>query len=67
MDVVDLRRTPLELRHRVISSGHLLYEREPERVSDFIEATMLRYFDFRHVLETYHRESAESLDHDYAT
>jgi predicted nucleotidyltransferase len=66
VDVVNLNKAPLPLQHRAISRGILLYEGAPDRLSIFLEETMRRYFDFRPLLEMYHREFAKSLDHDYA-
>jgi predicted nucleotidyltransferase len=66
VDVVNLNRAPLSLQHRAISRGILLYEGAPDRLSVFLEEIMRRYFDFRPLLEMYHREFAKSLDHDYA-
>ncbi len=45
VDVLDVRRANLLFRFRVIA-GELLYERDYERVSDFIERTLIEYRDF---------------------
>lgn len=45
VDVLNLNRANLLLRFRAIS-GQLLYERDPERVSDFIERTLIEQRDF---------------------
>ncbi len=66
IDLLNLGKAPLPLKQRVISTGLLLYERTPEPLSNFIEETMRRYFDFCPVLETYHREFVRSLEYDYA-
>ncbi|MFN3930073.1 MAG: type VII toxin-antitoxin system MntA family adenylyltransferase antitoxin, partial [Thermoflexus sp.] len=42
VDIVNLNRAHLLLRHRAIS-GLLIYERDPIRVSDFMEETIIRY------------------------
>jgi predicted nucleotidyltransferase len=64
LDLLSLRRASISLRFRAIS-GHLLYERAPDRVSDFIQRALVEYYDFQPVLETYHREFARSLEYDY--
>ncbi len=45
VDVVDVQRANLLFRFRVIA-GELLYERDYERVSDFIERTLIEHRDF---------------------
>lgn len=45
VDIVNLNRANLLLRFRAIS-GQLLYERHEERVSDFIEGTLIEHRDF---------------------
>ncbi|MEW5961256.1 MAG: nucleotidyltransferase domain-containing protein [Chloroflexota bacterium] len=64
LDIIVLNDASISLRFRAIS-GHLLYERTPDRVSDFIQRTMLDYYDFQHILKTYQREFAASLEQDY--
>jgi predicted nucleotidyltransferase len=64
VDFLLLRDAPISLRFRAIS-GRILYEREPDSVSDFMQRTMVEYYDFQHVLKTYEREFAKSLEHDY--
>ena len=64
LDLLSLGRASISLRFRAIS-GRLLYERAPDRVSDFIQRTLVEYYDFQPVLETYQREFARSLEKDY--
>jgi predicted nucleotidyltransferase len=64
VDVVYLHDAPIALRFRAIQ-GQILYERIPDRVSDFMQRTMVEYYDFQHVLNTYEREFARSLEQDY--
>ncbi|OGO40096.1 MAG: hypothetical protein A2Z04_03585 [Chloroflexi bacterium RBG_16_57_9] len=56
VDVVNMNRARLPLRHRILRMGILLFERHPDRVADFIEDTILRYIDFAPDLEAYNRE-----------
>jgi uncharacterized protein len=64
VDFLLLAEAPLQLRFRAIS-GQVLYERSPDLVSDFMQRTMVAYYDFLHVLKTYEREFAKSLEKDY--
>ncbi len=64
LDLILLKDAPISLRFRAIS-GRLLYEQTPDPVSDFIQRTMLEYYDFQPVLKTYQREFAKSLEEDY--
>jgi predicted nucleotidyltransferase len=64
LDVLSLGRASVSLRFRAIS-GQLLYQRAPDRVSDFIQRTLIEYYDFQPVLETYRREFGRSLEYEY--
>jgi len=64
LDLLSLGRASVSLRFRTIS-GRLLYQRAPDRVSDFIQRTLMEFYDFQPVLETYRREFAQSLENDY--
>lgn len=64
LDLLSLGRASVSLRFRIIS-GRVLYQRAPDRVSDFIQRTLIEYYDFQPVLETYRREFAKSLEYDY--
>ena len=67
VDVVNLGRCPLALQFRVVAEGILFYERDPTRVADFTQRTLVRYYDFQPVLQIYHREFMRSLEHDYGS
>jgi predicted nucleotidyltransferase len=64
VDVVNLNRADLLLRHRAIS-GRLIYERDAERVSDFIEETILRYIDYEPDLRAFYRDYDQALEEAY--
>jgi|YNPNPStandDraft_1061719.scaffolds.fasta_scaffold03579_11 predicted nucleotidyltransferase len=64
VDVVNLNRAHLLLRHRAIC-GRLLYERDAERVSDFIESTIRRYVDYAPDLAAYYRDYDRALEEAY--
>jgi predicted nucleotidyltransferase len=65
LDLLSLGQASIALRFRAIS-GELLYQREPDRVSDFIQRALVEFYDFQTVLQTYRREFAHSLEQDYA-
>ena len=64
LDILILNEASISLRFRAIS-GQVLYEQSLEAVSDFIQHTLLEYYDFQHILETYQREFTKSLEQDY--
>jgi Predicted nucleotidyltransferases len=64
VDLVNLNRADLLLRHRAIS-GHLIYERDAKRVSDFIEETILRYIDYEPDLRAFYRDYDQALEEVY--
>ena len=64
VDVLDARRLPLPLQYRVIK-GHIVYERDPDRVSDFIEHVIVRYLDFLPDLQAFYREFDRSMEETY--
>ena len=61
VDVVDARRLPLPLQHRVIR-GRIIYERDPDRVSDFIQRVIVRYLDFLPDLRAYQQEFDRAME-----
>lgn len=67
VDVVNLAKVSLALQYRVIATGTLLYERNAIQLAEFVQRTLVRYFDFLPVLQTYEREFMRSLEHDYGT
>ncbi len=60
VDIVNLNRANLLLRFRAIS-GQLLYERDGERVSDFVERTLIEYRDFEPRAQAALRDYVASL------
>ena len=54
--ILNLTESP-ELKYNIISEGQLIYESEPYRL--IVEPKILNeYFDFRHLLLTYHLTKA---------
>lgn len=64
VDLVNLNRAKLLLRHRAIC-GRVLYERDADRMSDFIEFTLRRYVDYAPRLEAYYRDYDQALEEAY--
>jgi len=64
VDLVNLNRAGLLLRQRAIS-GRVLYERDADRVSDFIEFTLRRYVDHAPRLAAYYRGYDRALEEAY--
>jgi predicted nucleotidyltransferase len=64
LDLVNLNKSSLIIQYRAIA-GQLLYERDADRVSDFIEYVTLRYLDFRPMLREFEREYDLALEEAY--
>ncbi|MCX7855406.1 MAG: nucleotidyltransferase domain-containing protein [Anaerolineae bacterium] len=64
VDLINLNRAHLLLRHRAIS-GRVLYERDPIRVSDFIEETILHYIDYEPDLRAFYQDYDQALEEAY--
>ncbi len=64
VDLLDMRSLPLPLQHRAIS-GQIIYERNPTRVSDYIQRIIVQYLDFLPDLEAFYREYDLSLETEY--
>lgn len=56
-DVRILNEAPLSFRYNAIKSGHLLFERNKDERSDFVERTLDLYFDFAPYRRMYLRET----------
>lgn len=65
VDVVDLRRVKLPLRAYAVT-GKVLYERDYAGVSDFIERTLIEYYDYAPFLQRYDQDFFAGLRKDYA-
>ena len=66
VDVVVLNRCPLPLAYNVIAKGQLLYEADAISNMDFVEQTLLRYFDFAPTLQEFHREYDRSFQEEFS-
>ncbi len=65
VDVVNLNRANLAFRFRAVA-GKLLYEKDFERVSDFIEQTLIEQRDYEPRAQAVLRDYFDSLGADYA-
>jgi len=66
VDVVILNRCPLPLAYKVIAEGKLLYEAEPIANMDFVESTLIQYFDFAPTLQDFYQEYDRSLREEFS-
>ncbi|HHB91182.1 MAG TPA: nucleotidyltransferase domain-containing protein [Anaerolineae bacterium] len=64
VDVADARRLPLTLQNRVIR-GRIIYEKDPDQVSDFVQRVLVRYFDFQPRLRTFNRDFDQAMEETY--
>jgi predicted nucleotidyltransferase len=55
LDLLQLNQAPVAFQFLAVG-GILLYERDSERVSDFIERVTLRYLDVRPLLDEFERQ-----------
>ena len=53
VDVVDLRSAPVDLVHRVLREGVLLFDRDPEERAAYEVAARNAYFDLLPYIEAY--------------
>lgn len=65
LNVILLRRVPPVLQYKVLSTGRLIYEGDPEAHSDFIELVIKRYGDFIIDFREFSRQYDGSLRRDY--
>lgn len=64
LDLLNLNTAPVALQHRAISDA-LLYERDADRVSDFIERVTLRYLDLKPMLDEFNRQYTLAMQEAY--
>ncbi|AGK99992.1 type VII toxin-antitoxin system MntA family adenylyltransferase antitoxin [Desulfoscipio gibsoniae] len=66
IDVVNLNRSPIQLRYRAISEGCLIYQGDYVATSNFLEETYKYYLDYAYHLKNFHRERSKALKEAYA-
>lgn len=66
IDVVNLNRSPIQLRYRAIAEGRLIYQADYTATSNFLEETYKYYLDYAYHLKKFHRERSKALKEAYA-
>lgn len=61
LDIVFLRRAPLELQSHIIRHGRILFETDPKARANFEAMVTLRYCDYRPILDEMDRTILHSL------
>ena len=64
VDLANARHLPLLLQNRVIR-GPIIYEKDPDRVSDFIQQVLVRYFDYQPRVESYYHDFEQAMEAAY--
>ncbi|MBT9173038.1 MAG: hypothetical protein DDT21_01428 [Syntrophomonadaceae bacterium] len=65
VDLVNLNKAHLVLRFRVINEGRLVFERDPDATSDFMESVIKYYQDFAITMNKFYRDYDDSLREAY--
>ncbi len=65
IDLLNLNKAPLYLQFKVITSGRLIYESDPDLTSDFLENLFNRYHDREFRYKLFFKEWDEGLKEDY--
>ncbi len=60
VDLVNFYRLPLQIRYRVFREGRLMYEKDKEKVSRIIFATLKEYLDRKPALERLYKSVLEA-------
>lgn len=61
IDLVFLDQASLELQHKLLSEGRLLFNRDPIFLADFVERTIKWYCDFAIDLRQFYRDYDDAL------
>ena len=65
VDLMNLNKVSVLLQHEALKKGRLIFEREEQRVTEFIEHVLTYYYDAKIRSERFNREYRESLQGDY--
>jgi predicted nucleotidyltransferase len=65
VDLVFLRKASVNIAHRALSTGRVIFERDQLLTADFVEATINHYRDFGYRLRQIDADFAEKLREDY--
>lgn len=61
VDIVSLNKCNILLKHKVISKGQKIFERDEIKTADFIEDVLKNYFDFGMKLKRFKEDFKEGL------
>ena len=61
VDIVILNTAPSFLKHRVLKTGRLLLDRDPDFRKEFTARAIQEYFDYKPIEETYFKRMKERL------
>ncbi|MEW5953946.1 MAG: nucleotidyltransferase domain-containing protein [Bacillota bacterium] len=65
IDLVNLNRAPIQLRFKAVADGTILYEADPDTLSDFLEDTYRFHSDYQIDLKAYYHEYRKALREAY--
>ena len=66
IDLVNLNQAPVLLQHKAIKEGNLIFEREENKVSEFIEYVLTYYYDAKIRSDIFNQEYREALEEEYS-
>ncbi len=67
IDVVNLNKAPIDIRHQVLYTGDLLFCRDEILLADFKEKVLNIYGDYGIVLKKFYDDFQEGLSEKYGT
>lgn len=65
IDLLNLNKAPLPMRFKVIATGRLIHEADPDRTSDFLEDLFQRYHDQEFRYKSFFKDWDEGLREDF--
>ena len=65
VDLVNLNKAPLILKYNAVAKGRIIYEKDYERMSDFLEQVFAAYCDYEYDYRTLCADYDESLRESY--
>ena len=64
IDIVILNSAPVPLKHRILKTGRLIIDRDPEYSKHFTASAIQEYFDYRFIEDVYFDEMGKRLRRD---
>jgi hypothetical protein len=65
IDVINLNKKPLSFKHKVLSTGRIIYENDYEKTSDFLEEVFRGYCDQEYDIREMNQQFDYSLKESY--